>query len=272
MRVLVVGSGGREHALAWAIAASPLATKLFVPRRATRGRRRWPRTCRSPPRTSRGLVALRPRARDRSRGARARRRRWWPASPTRWPRPASPAAGRAAAAARLEGSKAFTKELCDEAGIPTARWERFDDAGRGARVRPPPRRADRGQGGRARRRQGRRRRRRPKPRPKRRSRAMMQDAPLRRRRRDGGDRGMPRPARSAACSRSATAPTRCSWASRATTSASATATPAPTPAAWARSRPCPASTRRRSWTRSSARRWPPWSRAARRSAASCSPG
>ncbi|MEO9189213.1 MAG: phosphoribosylamine--glycine ligase, partial [Acetobacteraceae bacterium] len=31
------------------------------------------------------------------------------------------------AAARLEGSKAFAKELCDAAGIPTARWERFDD-------------------------------------------------------------------------------------------------------------------------------------------------
>lgn len=31
------------------------------------------------------------------------------------------------AAARIEGSKAYSKELMDEAGIPTARWERFTD-------------------------------------------------------------------------------------------------------------------------------------------------
>ena len=30
MRVLILGSGGREHALAWAIAASPLLSALFV--------------------------------------------------------------------------------------------------------------------------------------------------------------------------------------------------------------------------------------------------
>ena len=29
MRILVVGGGGREHALCWAISASPLGTKLY---------------------------------------------------------------------------------------------------------------------------------------------------------------------------------------------------------------------------------------------------
>jgi phosphoribosylamine--glycine ligase len=33
-----------------------------------------------------------------------------------------------ASAARLEGSKSFTKEILEAAGIPTAAWERFDDA------------------------------------------------------------------------------------------------------------------------------------------------
>ena len=29
MKILVVGGGGREHALCWAIAASPLCSRLF---------------------------------------------------------------------------------------------------------------------------------------------------------------------------------------------------------------------------------------------------
>jgi len=29
VKILLVGSGGREHALAWALAASPLTTRLY---------------------------------------------------------------------------------------------------------------------------------------------------------------------------------------------------------------------------------------------------
>ena len=30
MKILLIGSGGREHALAWAISASSLCEKLFI--------------------------------------------------------------------------------------------------------------------------------------------------------------------------------------------------------------------------------------------------
>jgi phosphoribosylamine--glycine ligase len=39
-----------------------------------------------------------------------------------------PCFGPSAAAAQLEGSKSFAKQICDAAGIPTALWERFEDA------------------------------------------------------------------------------------------------------------------------------------------------
>ena len=62
-------------------------------------------------------------------------------------------------------------------------------------------------------------------------------APLRRP--AGPGRGAPRGRRAVRCSRCATASARCRSRPRATTSASATATPGPTPAGWARSRRSP---------------------------------
>ncbi len=126
MRVLVVGSGGREHALVWAIAASPLATKVY----AAPGNPGTATLAENVPIGDQDVPGLVRFAREQ-------------AIDLVVPGPEGPlvagltdalaeagiaCCGPSAAAARLEGSKAFTKELCDEAGIPTALWERFDDA------------------------------------------------------------------------------------------------------------------------------------------------
>jgi len=126
MRVLVVGSGGREHALCWALAASPLLTKLWC----APGN---PGTAQVAENVAIGVLdisALVQFARDN-------------AVDLVVPGPEAPlvagiadamglegiaCCGPSAAAARLEGSKAFCKEICDAAGIPTALWERFDTA------------------------------------------------------------------------------------------------------------------------------------------------
>jgi phosphoribosylamine--glycine ligase len=126
MRVLVVGSGGREHALCWALSASPLLTKLWC----APGNPGTAQLAENVPIGVLDLAALVAFARDH-------------AVDLVVPGPEAPlvagladalaAAGIAccgptAEAARLEGSKSFAKEVCDAAGIPTAKWERFDDA------------------------------------------------------------------------------------------------------------------------------------------------
>ena len=126
MRVLVVGSGGREHALCWALAASPLLVKLWC----APGNAGTAEVAENVPigvLDIAGLVAF-------ATGN---------AVDLVVPGPETPliagiadamglagiaCCGPSAAAARIEGSKSFTKELCDAAGIPTALWERFDDA------------------------------------------------------------------------------------------------------------------------------------------------
>ncbi len=126
MRVLVIGSGGREHALAWALAKSPLLTKLFVApgnpgtallaENVAVGAMDLDALVRFAVDQEIDLVVPGPEGplvagiTDRMTLAGVR------------------CCGPTAAAAQLEGSKAFTKTLCDEAGIPTARWERFDSA------------------------------------------------------------------------------------------------------------------------------------------------
>ena len=126
MRVLVVGSGGREHALAWALAASPLLTRLFV----APGNPGTAALATNVPIAAMHIEALVRFARDERIDLVV-------------PGPEGPlvagladamaaagisCCGPTAAAAQLVGSTAFTKVLCDEAGIPTALWERFDEA------------------------------------------------------------------------------------------------------------------------------------------------
>jgi phosphoribosylamine---glycine ligase len=124
MNILLIGSGGREHALAWKISASPLCDMLFIapgnPGTAHCGVNVAMDVanhgdviafCAS---HDVGLVVVGPEGPlvaglvDDLTAAGIK------------------AFGPGKAAARLEGSKAFTKELCLEAGIPTADYARFD--------------------------------------------------------------------------------------------------------------------------------------------------
>jgi len=126
MKILVIGSGGREHALCWAIAASPLITKLYC----------------APGNGGIGAVAecVAIDAMDFDRIISFAREA---AIDFVVIGPDNPVAGGLAdrlaqagikhfgptkAAAELEWSKGFTKELCAAEGIPTGRFRRFTDA------------------------------------------------------------------------------------------------------------------------------------------------
>jgi phosphoribosylamine--glycine ligase len=126
MNILLLGSGGREHALAWKIAASPLVTKLWcAPGNAGIAREAECVAldvadhadviafCRSNevdlvvvgPETplAAGIVDDLAHAGIKAFGPRKQ-------------------------AARLEGSKGFTKDLCTEFNIPTGAYGRFSNA------------------------------------------------------------------------------------------------------------------------------------------------
>ena len=126
MRILLLGSGGREHALAWKIAASPLLTKLWC----APGNAGIAREAECVPldiadhaavidfcrRHTIDLVVVGPETPlaagivDDLAGAGIK------------------AFGPSRQASQLEGSKGFTKALCSEFGIPTAAYGQFANA------------------------------------------------------------------------------------------------------------------------------------------------
>ena len=126
MNLLLIGGGGREHALAWKLRQSPLLDRLYcAPGNAgieavadcvaidVANHAAVIGFCKE---KDIGVVVIGPEAplvaglADDLEAARIE------------------VFGPSRGAARLEGSKGFTKDLCAEYGIPTAAYRRFDDA------------------------------------------------------------------------------------------------------------------------------------------------
>ena len=126
MNILLLGSGGREHALAWKMAASPLADRLYcAPGNA--GIAREAECVALDIADHRAVIAF-------CREHRIDLEVVGPEAPLcagivdDLETAGIKAFGPTRAAARLEGSKGFTKDLCRANGIPTAAYERFRSA------------------------------------------------------------------------------------------------------------------------------------------------
>ncbi len=126
MKVLVVGSGGREHALCWSIAASPLCDKLYC----APGNAGIAAEAECVPIGAEDVPALVDFARKEAIDFVV----VGPEVPLcaglidRLDDAGIKAFGPSAAAARLEGSKGFMKDICGKYDIPTASYGRFDNA------------------------------------------------------------------------------------------------------------------------------------------------
>ncbi|WP_297322861.1 phosphoribosylamine--glycine ligase [uncultured Bartonella sp.] len=126
MNVLLIGSGGRENALAWKIAASPLLDKLFcapgnpgtlnLANNVSLDIKDHPAVSNFCKTNSIDLVVIGPEAplvdglADSLRAAKIL------------------VVGPGQKAAQLEGSKGFTKDLCAKYNIPTGRYRRFNNS------------------------------------------------------------------------------------------------------------------------------------------------
>ncbi len=136
LRILVVGSGGREHALTWALARSPSVEQVFVA--PGNGGTEWPAasvdgslraSSENVAISSDDIPALRAFAEERQIDLTV----VGPEGPLAagivdaFQAAGLPIFGPSAAAARLESSKAFTKDFLRETGIPTAAYATFSD-------------------------------------------------------------------------------------------------------------------------------------------------
>ncbi len=126
MKVLVLGGGGREHALCWAIANSSLVEQVFcAPGSDAIAQLATPVAVGVE--DIQGIVGFAVES----------------GIDLVVPGPEAPLVagvadglkdagiacfGPSAAAAQMEGSKAFAKDVLDRAGVPTARWQRFDQS------------------------------------------------------------------------------------------------------------------------------------------------
>jgi len=125
MRILVVGSGGREHALAWKISRSPLVRELFAAP-GNPGIARIAKPVALDAGDVEGIARF-------ARGAQVDLVVVGPEAPLvagladRLAKEGIAVFGPSAAAAEIEGSKAFAKDVMQAAGIPTAEYATFTE-------------------------------------------------------------------------------------------------------------------------------------------------
>ncbi|HAH70262.1 MAG TPA: phosphoribosylamine--glycine ligase, partial [Succinivibrionaceae bacterium] len=127
MKILIVGNGGREHALAWKAAQSPLADKVFVaPGNPGTAREEKMENVPIPVNDLEGL-------RDFAKREHIDLTIVGPEAPLvagisdLFEKSGLKVFGPSKAGAQLEGSKSFTKDFLKRHGIPTAAYEVFTD-------------------------------------------------------------------------------------------------------------------------------------------------
>ena len=125
MKILVVGGGGREHALCWSIAASPLCDELYC----APGNAGIAQDAICVPIGAEDIDGLLAFARDKAIDFVV----VGPEAPLvaglvdRLEAAGIKAFGPSSGAAEIEGSKGFMKDVCAKYGVPTAAYQRFDD-------------------------------------------------------------------------------------------------------------------------------------------------